>query len=185
MEPENTSNSEVPSLPANPETIEPAPAAEIHTDTSGNVNVPADQWTAMMARLQRLEDEDAFRAKTEDKNRANQIDALRRSGKLLKSVKVRTLQGKFVRMWKKLLIDEVYKDEDGKLKEKQSVGLYLMEEAGQDDTYVEMPLRQWAVVAEYVPCEVVRESKEENGDLYLTVRTKEGQEFQINVIYVN
>lgn len=163
--------SEMPIVPQEPEA------------TGGNVTVTGEDWQVLMARLATLENENILRAKVDDKNTANRIEELRRSGKLVKSVKVRQVNGKFVRAWKTVK-DEVYKDQDGKLIENQIVGLYLMEEEG-DDTYIEMPLRQWAVVAAYISCDIMRESRESNGDLYFTVVTREGQEFQIGATYVN
>lgn len=162
----------------------PIPAeVPIAPEQDGSITIPAADWQVVMSRLATLENENRIRTLVDDKNTSNKIEELRRAGKLVKSVKVRQVNGRFVRAWKTVK-DEVYKDQEGKLIENQIVGLYLMEEEG-DDTYIEMNLRQWAVVPAYIPCEITRESRESNGELYFTVRTNDGLEFQIGSTYVN
>ena len=143
------------------------------------ITISKNALDSILTRLEKVEEDNTLRAKTDSKNTAIKIEELRRQGKLLKTVKLRTFHGKFVVKYDTIK-NEVYFRE-GRLIENQIVGLYFKGEERPE----EVQLREWATQSEYVPLEVTRESKDGNGDVYLTVRTQEGEEFEVNVKYVN
>lgn len=166
--------------PAPEVTPPPPPAAELVAETPVEemVSVPKATLDALMTRVETVESDLRIRSQVDDKNTANKIEELRKQGKLLKSVKLRKFNGQYVLAYKTLK-DEVYFKE-GRLYEDQQVKIFL-----RDETSVETTLRHWATTAEYVPAEVLKESRDQDGNLLFTVKTKEGDEFEINVNYVN
>jgi hypothetical protein len=46
-------------------------------------------------------------------------------------------------------------------------------------------MRQWATIPTYSEYEVIKESKDSEGNILLTVRRGDGKELDVNVIYVN
>lgn len=132
----------------------------------------------LLARLAKLEEEQKLSRAVEDKNKLEKIENLRRAGKLVKEVKLRKLDGKIIIGWK-LLQDEVY-FADGKLIENQKIQVIF-----DDTTTRDMTMRQWAALPMYETFEVLRESREENGDIYFKVRGSDGKELEINIAYIN
>lgn len=145
------------------------------TDT---VELKKTTLDALMERLSKLEQEQKELLAVQDRRTKSKIEELRRSGKLVKNVKLRSLENKMVVGWK-TMEDEVYFS-DGRLIEKQNIEAWL-----EDGTKKILSMRQWASLPTYNECEVVKESRDEDGNIILTIRGDEGKQLEVNVIYVN
>lgn len=162
-----------------PQVVAPAPVAP--SAEQETVVLSREAFDAFIADFNKMKSDHQALMSVQSKNDLNRIEEMRRSGKLVKSVKVRKVNGKFVIGWK-LLQDEVYVDvASGRLVEKQNVAIFLEGE----EAPIELNMRQWVMAAEYVPFDVIRESRDENGDLFFLVKGEDGKEFEINAIYVN
>lgn len=153
-------------------TNEPAPVSE-------TVTVSSEAFNAMMQRLSDLEETTRLQLQVTDKNKIKRIEELRRSGKLVKEVKIRKYAGKYIIGWKTIK-DEVYKDENGRLVEKQIIELWF-----DDGTKSEMSMRQWASAPEYIKFEVKSETKDEDGNLFFKCVGPDGKELELNVSFIN
>ena len=152
-----------------------APAAESKKDT---VELKKTTFDALMDRLNKLEEEQKQLLEVQDRRTKSKIEELRRAGKLVKNVKLRSLENKTVIGWK-TLEDDVYFS-DGRLIEKQTVEVWL-----EDGVKKQLSMRQWATLPTYNEYEVTKEAKDADGNFLLTVRRGDGKELEINAIYVN
>lgn len=133
---------------------------------------------ALMERLSKLETEQKELLEVQDRRTKSKIEELRRAGKLVKNVKLRSLENKIVIGWR-TVEDEVYFS-DGKLIEKQIVEAWL-----EDGTKKSLSMRQWASLPTYNEFEVIKESRDEEGVIMLTVRSKDGKQLEVGAVYVN
>lgn len=168
---------------ASEESPEATPVIEkkIETATSDSpetVTLNKETMDEILFRLNKAEQDMKALLQVQDKNTSNKIEELRNQGKLVKSVKVRKVDGEFVIAYKTIK-DEVY-FRDGRLIEDQTVQLTYLNGEKRDLT-----LREWARLGDYATCEVLKESREASGQLFLKVKTEDGQEFDIDVNYVN
>lgn len=176
----------IPATSVTPRTTSPASTSD--TDVVPNVSAPMaeeanitlskEAFDALMSRLGNLEETQKLHMQVEDRNKIQRIEELRRSGKIIKSVKVRKLEGKYV-LGFHTLQDEVYMV-DGRLYEKQRIEVVF--EGGEKK---EVGMREWASAAQYVPFDVVKESRDEDGELFFTVRDSEGKTLEINARHIN
>jgi len=191
--PEENNNNEETTVAATEETTPPAPvttsapapvtteevaASAVKNTEEETVTVPKATMDALLTRLEKVEEETRLRALVDDKNTANKIDEMRKAGKLVKSMKVRKIEGKLVLAWK-LIKDEVYFRE-GRLHEEQTMKIFYRDKSEQ-----EMSLRQWATASEYVACEVLKVSTDRDGNEMAEVMTPDGDEFEVGIKYVN
>lgn len=147
-------------------------------EESGTVKMSKEAFDALMERIKSVEDTQKLQLNVLNKNDANKIDEMRRAGKLVKSVKVRQLGGKWILGWK-TLENDVFMQE-GRLIEKQTVELFF-----KDGTSKVMNLREWAVTPQFVSCEVLAENKDAEGNLTFKVRSPDGEEIDIGLSFVN
>jgi hypothetical protein len=152
-----------------------ATTAESKKDT---VELKKTTLDALMKRLETLEKEQKQLLEVQDRRTKSKIEELRRAGKLVKNVKLRSLENKSVIGWK-TIEDDVYFS-DGRLIEKQTVEVWL-----DDGEKKQLSMRQWATIPTYSEYEVIKESKDSEGNILLTVRRGDGKELDVNVIYVN
>ena len=146
---------------------------------SDQVVLSTEAFNALMKRLGDLETTQQQMFSVQDKDKIGKIEAMRRAGKLVKSVKIRKYAGKYIIGWKTIQ-DEVYKDEQGRLVEKQTVELWY-----DDDTKSEMSMRQWANAPEYVAFEVTKESKDADGNLFFSCVAPDGKTIELNANFIN
>lgn len=144
----------------------------------GNVTMSKEAFDALMERLKSVEDTQNLQLTILNKNDSNKIDEMRRAGKLVKSVKVRKIDGKWIIGWK-TLENDVFMQE-GRLIERQTLEVFF-----KDETKKVMNLREWAVTPAFVSCEVTAENKDAEGNLTFKVRSPEGEEFDIGLSFVN
>jgi hypothetical protein len=97
-----------------------AAPAESKKDT---VELKKTTLDALMKRLETLEKEQKQLLEVQDRRTKSKIEELRRAGKLVKNVKLRSLENKSVIGWK-TIEDDVYFS-DGRLIEKQTVEVWL------------------------------------------------------------
>lgn len=150
---------------------------ESHED--GTVSVSATALKSLMSRLEQLEETNKLMLQVQDKNKVAQIEELRKKGKLMKSVKVRRYADKYITGWK-LIKDEVYRDGNGRVIEEQIVRIFF-----KDGEHIEMPMRQWASAPEYVPFEVKKETRDDDGRLFFTCVGQDGTELEIDASFIN
>lgn len=155
-----------------PKVVEPA-------KDSRSVTLSAEAFGALMKRLGDLEETSKLVLQVQDKNKINQIEEMRRAGKLVKSVKIRKYADKYIIGWKTIQ-DEVYKDEQGRLVEKQVVELFF-----DDGSSVQMSMRQWASAPEYIAFEVTKETKDNDGNLFFTCVSPDGKTIEMNASFIN
>lgn len=154
--------------------------AVVQDKEKGTVVLSQEAFDAFIADFNKAKQDLKSVLAIQTKNDLNKIEEMRNAGKLVKSVKVRKISGKHVVGWK-TLEDEVFMDSaSGRLVERQTVRAFF--EDGSNEQY---SMRQWGTAPEYIPFEVVKESKDADGYLFFTVRNEEGKEFEINSIYVN
>lgn len=165
--------------PVKPVDIIKKPEVVVETKKEEQVTLSTEAFNALMKRLSDLESTQNLVLQVQDKNKIAKIDELRRAGKLVKSVKIRKYAGKFIVGWK-TLEDEVYKDEQGRLIEKQTVELWY-----EDGSKSKMSMRQWAGAPEYVAFEVTKESKDTEGNLFFTCVGSDGQVIELNAAFIN
>lgn len=142
------------------------------------VTLSVEAFTEMMNRIAKLEADSKAILDTADKKQLSKIEEMRRSGKLVKDIKLRTIDDKIVIGWK-TLEDEVY-FADGKLIENQKIQVFF-----EDTSDKTLSMRQWAALPAYRSFEVIKEARAENGQIFYTVRREDGKELEIDQTYVN
>jgi hypothetical protein len=159
----------------NTDTNQTAPVVKSAKDT---VELKKKTFDALMERLEKLEREQKELIEVQDRRTKSKIEELRRQGRLVKNVKLRSLDNKIVIGWK-TVEDDVYFS-DGRLIEKQVVDIWL-----DDGVKKQLSMRQWATMPTYNEFEVTKESRDADGNIILTVRGGDGKELDVNVVYVN
>lgn len=145
---------------------------------SDKVEVSAQDLRALLERIGQLEDQQKEILQTAPSDQIARIESMRRSGKLVKSVKLRSIDNKIVLGWK-IVKDDVY-FEGSKLVEVQVIRVFFA-----DGSTEEMGMRDFTRKASYDQYEVIREAKDNNGDITLTVITKDGREIMVGERFVN
>lgn len=120
-----------------------------------------------------------------DVGRLQRIQAARMDGKLVKSAKVNTYEGKYVIAWSTVK-DDVWFDEAGKQHEDQQVELFLYEGEGKTPSKTApMSYRQFSRLTTKVAGEVIKESKESDGKVSFTVLLPDGLELELPIVFLN
>ncbi len=159
--------------------VAPETPQESKGDKKQNVTLSKEAFDALMKRLDTLETTSNLVLQVQDKNKIAKIEEMRRSGKLVKSVKIRKYSGKYIVGWK-TVEDEVYKDEQGRLVEKQTIELWY-----DDNTKSQMSMRHWASAPEYVAFEVTKEIRDEDGNLFFNCVGSDGKTIELNANFIN
>lgn len=158
----------------------PVPAPEPAQPAEGSVTLSTEAFNALMKRLGDLETTQQQMFSVQDKDKIAKIEALRNSGKLVKSVSIRKHAGKYVVGWDKMVQNDVYKDESGRLVEKQMVSFWY-----EDGTKAQMTYREWGIAYELVAFEVTKESKDADGNLFFTCVGPDGKTIELNANFIN
>lgn len=155
-------------------------AEETNTKKEGEdkVEVSATVLKDLLDKIATLEQRTKEFEQTAPEDQIRKLDALRATGKLIKSVKVRRLDGELVIGWK-IVKDEVWVA-DGKLHELQELEIYF-----QNGKKKNMPLLQFSRNVLYESYEVIKEAKTQTGELEFTFMLSDGKEVTINSKYVN
>lgn len=175
--PVNESPRVIPSVPPVVTQTEKAPEA-VKNDKKKMIEVEASVIEQILAELSELKSKTSDYEKTASQDQIRKIEALRASGKLVKSVKIRRFADELVIGWK-VTRDRVWVA-DRQLHEEQDVIVYL-----NNETEVESTLREFTRGTEYEAYEVIGETKTFNGDMEFTVMIEGGKKLIINSKFVN
>ena len=157
---------------------EKALAAE--AETKDTVEVSKDVLEGILREIQDLKTAQKDLEKTASSDQIRKIEALRKSGKLVKEIKISNYKGKLVKSWKST-VDEVYMDPTtGK-----EISTQKMEITFFDDKTLELTQIDFARIKTYVKFEVLREAKTSEGNTIMTVQDESGEEFDIDTYYIN
>lgn len=168
----------------------PTPEPKPRATASGNkkektdeemVTVSAKTLQSILSKIEVLE-------KAADRGRFEKANSEKNPQKITKSVNLATYQGRIVSGWR-ILRDDVWFDHEGKLHEDQIVALFFhkgkKDENGVPVPEKELNVQSFARLLKRLPAEVIEESKDRNGNINLTVITKEGEEIKIDNNFVN
>jgi hypothetical protein len=142
------------------------------------VEVDADVLAAILKDLGDLKEKTQQYEQTAPQDQIRKIEAMRASGKLVKSVKVRFIDEKAVLGWK-MVKNEAYVS-NGKLIEEQVFKVFFEDGSEQD-----MSLLMFTRNAVYKAYEVISEAKTQTGDIMFTVVMEGGKQVLINSKYIN
>lgn len=142
------------------------------------VQVPKKTLETILKRVDALEDDNKVLKQVADKGRMARVEALRAQGKLVKSVRVGQLHGKFVVGWK-LIEDDVHFEGD-KLIEKQTIRVFFEDKSNED-----IGVRAFANETGNIEGEVISESKDRDGNISLLVQLPDGKELTIGQNFIN
>jgi len=163
----------------NPPVVNPTSAnPSTKTDKEEEVSIKTSVLEGILKEISDLKATVGQIEQTAPQDQIRKIEALRASGKLVKSVKIRRFEGKLVTVWKTIK-DNVWVA-DGKLNEEQVVLLTF-----EDSKTKEVNLTQFTRGTTYEPYEVIKESKTAEGIIELTVQLPNGKELVISSQYVN
>ena len=148
-------------------------------EESGTVSVDAKVLNKVLARLEKVEEDNEILRQAADVGRISRIEGMRAEGKLVKSAKVNFLDGQAVLGWAKVK-DDVYFDQEGKLHETQIVKVVL-----EDETETEMDYRTFYRTITKQEGEVISENKDKDGNMNYVIQMKDGREYTLDVLFVN
>jgi hypothetical protein len=142
------------------------------------VEVPKETLEKVMATVAEQQKQINILTEAADKGRLSFIQQRRDAGKLVKTAKLTTLNGDVVVGWK-ILEDDV-RFESGRLIEKQTVKIFF--KGGKD---IDMGLRAFSVESGKTEGEVIKESKDKDGNVFFTLQLENGDEIEIQDIFLN
>jgi len=142
------------------------------------VSVDAAKLDRLLEKVATLESNQKQYEKTASQDQIAKIEALRRSGKLVKNVKLRSIDGKYIVGWK-MIKDDVWM-EGNVLKENQIVKVFF-----EDATDKELNYRDFIRIAAYFEFEVISQKIDNTGQTQYEVEDKQGKNLTINEKYVN
>lgn len=145
---------------------------------SNKVEVDASVLQNILAELNDLKTKQGQLEQTASQDQIRKIEQMRASGKLVKAVKIRRIDGKIVLAWK-MVTDDVYYA-DGKVYEKQE---YEVTFEGGEKKVVD--IREFTRKGQYESYEVIKEAKLANGTIEYTLQMADGKELVILETYVN
>jgi len=164
-----------------PEVGTPAKNKKAKAD-SDTVEVSKETLQKLLERLDILEE-------AADKGRLERVTALKNGNKkLVKKVNVSTYQDRIVVGWKSVR-DDVFFDREGKLHEDQVVALFFHK--GKTDSKgnllpeAELNIQSFARLTKRLECEILEESKDQEGNITLLLEDKSGQQFRIGLDFIN
>lgn len=144
------------------------------------VTVPKSMLDNILAQIGDLKTSQKQYEQTASQDQVRKIEALRASGKLVKSVKISIIDGKLVKAWKSVA-DEVYIDHAlGKEVSRQSTMISFYDGSEQEMSQIDFSRRKT-----YQEFEVITEGKNRDGEIILTVVDETGRETEINSRYIN
>lgn len=148
------------------------------TPEKKTIEVDAQVLENLLAEVRDLKEVTKQIEQTAPQDQIRKIEALRASGKLVKAVKVRRFEGKLVIGWK-MIKDNVWM-EGGKLHEEQILRVFF-----EDGAIQEVTLIQFTRGTSYEQYEVIKEAKNADGNIELTVQLPNGKELVIDSRYIN
>lgn len=156
----------------------PTEAKAPETKKGRKVEIDADVLDTILKNLATLKEGQTQFEATASQDQIRKIEAMRASGKLVKSVKLRFFDGK-VMLGYRMTKNNVWVS-NGKLNEEQEYEVFF-----EDGETRNMTLGKFATEAIYKSYEVISEAKTQAGDVMFTVMMDDGKEVVINSKYVN
>lgn len=132
----------------------------------------------ILSELNSLKEQVQQHEQTASQDQIRKIEALRASGKLVKSVKLRRFNGKLVLGWKTVK-DNVWVA-DGKIHEIQEIKVFFEDDSEEDTT-----LLQFTRGCTYEPYEVIKEAQTATGSVEYVVEVEGGKALTITAQFVN
>lgn len=155
-----------------------APAATEPVATPGMVLMPQEVVQALIDKVETLTQNVKEIEQTASQDQIRKIEALRASGKLVKSVKVNMYDGEVVTSWKSTA-DDVYVDHNGKEQSRQMTEITLA-----SGKKIELPQLDFARRKTHKELEVIKEAKTDWG-FELTMLDTDGREITLNANFIN
>lgn len=120
-----------------------------------------------------------------DLGRLARVQEARNKGKLLKTAKVSMYGDKLILGWR-TVENDVFIDADGKLHETQKIELILDEGEGKEPSRGKIINQtEFSRVVTKVKGEVVRESKDDDGQTFQTVMFPDGRKVELSIVFLN
>lgn len=155
-----------------------APQPPVKADDE-KVEIPKKTLDLLLEKIGKLEKDVEVALEAGDKGKIARIIELRAQGKLIKSVNVSVIDGKIIVGWVRVK-DDVYFDENGRMHESQIINVYF-----NDKTNKELDYRMFSRMKSLLPADVIRESKDSDGNYNLHIMLADGQELDIDPKFVN
>lgn len=145
---------------------------------SKKIEVSEDVLKKLLSDMDEMKKTIAEHEKTASPDQVRKIEALRATGKLVKSVKLNYFEGQPVVSWRSTH-DDVYVDNTGKEHAVQTAEITFM-----DGTTKELPQIEFARRKTAQTYEVIAETKRD-GRIFFTLLFLDGQELLIDSNYIN
>lgn len=171
-------NVETPVPPPAPPVIPPVVDHNQKTPTPNKIEVDKDIFDRILTEIADLKQKTSEYEKTASQDQIRKIEALRASGHLVKSVKLRHFNGKLVVGWK-MTKDNVWVA-DGRLHEVQEMDVFYDDGSKESTT-----LLQFTRGTSYKTYEVLKEAKTSIGEVEYTVDAGGGKELVVLNKFVN
>jgi hypothetical protein len=143
------------------------------------VEIDANTLKSLLDRVENLTQTVKEHEQSFGQDQMAKIERLRASGKLVKSVRLNTFNGKIISSWK-MIKDDVFIDNTGKEQAIQQIAITF-----KDGEVQELPMIEFSRRKTQIQYEVIRESREADGSIMSTVLLEGGEEFTINNVFVN
>ena len=148
-------------------------------DNKETVVVNKEIFDSILSELKLLKKKTDEIESTSDRDQIARIEKLRSDGHLASSVKVSMYNNKYVISWNSVK-DDVYVDSNGKEQSIQETELTYLDKKKET-----VNQRDFSRKRTYKSLEVIRESKEKDGQLYFTMIDESGNEIFISSLFVN
>ena len=145
------------------------------------IEVDAETLQTVLDRVSKLEQDNQILREAADQKRLGRVEELRLQGKLVKTVKLNTIDGQIIVGWKTVK-DDVYFDAEGRLHETQIYEIYFFDKTVEPK---QVDIRGFNRLITKVDAEVLEESKDRDGNTNFTVMTKDGREIKLDSKFVN
>lgn len=143
------------------------------------IPVPKSTLEKLLARVETLEKDNELLKEVADKDKLNRIALMRAGGKLIKTVRLNTINNKIIIGWAKVK-DDVYFDEQGRLHEEQIIMVFY-----EDGDKTQLDYRAFSRLRATVSGEVIAETKDNDGNTNYKIQLPDGHEINIDVKFVN
>jgi len=145
------------------------------------IEVDADTLQTVLDRVAKLEEDNKILREAADQKRLGRVEDMRLQGKLVKTVKLNTIDGQVIVGWKTVK-DDVYFDAEGRLHETQIYEIYFFDKTVEPR---QVDIRGFNRLITKVDAEVLEEGKDRDGNTNFTVMTKDGREIKLDANFVN
>lgn len=145
------------------------------------IEVDSETLQTVLDRVAKLEQDNQILREASDQKRLSRVEEMRLQGKLVKTVKLNTIDGQIIVGWKTVK-DDVYFDAEGRLHETQVYDIYFFDKTIEPK---QVDIRGFNRLITKVDAEVLEEGKDRDGNTNFTVMTKDGREIKLDAKFVN